>query len=35
VNLQDGLFLGQLREEDIGLAGDSDEVAVAQLDFNP
>ncbi len=35
VNLQDVLFLGQLREEDVGLSGDSDEVAVPQLHLDP
>ena len=35
VNLQDGLFLGKFREEDIGLSGDSDEVAVSQLHLDP
>ena len=31
VKLQDRLFPGQLREEDIGLPGDSDEVSISQL----
>ena len=35
VKLQDRLFLGQLREEDIGLPGDSDEVSIPQLHLDP
>ena len=35
VNLQDVLFLGQFREEDVGLSGDPDEVAVPQLHLDP
>ena len=35
VNLQDVLFLRQFREEDVGLSGNSDEVAVSQLHLDP
>ena len=35
VNLQKGLFPGQLREEDIGLTGDPDEVSIPQLHLDP
>ena len=35
VKLQDRLFPGQLREEDIRLSGDSDEVSVPQLHLDP
>ncbi len=35
MNFQNGLFRGQLREEDVGLSGDPDEVAVSQLHLDP
>ena len=35
VNLQEGLFRGEFRKEDVGLSGDPDEVAVPQLHLDP
>lgn len=35
VNLQKGLFPGQLREEDVGFTGDPDEIAIAQFHLDP
>lgn len=35
VNLQKGLFPGQLGEKDIGFSGDPDEVALSQLHLDP
>jgi hypothetical protein len=35
VKLQGRLFLGKLREEDIGLSGNPDEVSIPQLHFDP